>query len=184
MKLTEYLQRLREISGLKNAIVYGITLHKKTRVAQFSIVTDKTYVDAEVERARSITQEYLPSGWQAEMKLIKRVPDAEAVKQRIFDYVSVKFPAVSAFLTKEHIEVEMLESGAHFTVDIASGEQAFFSAGKILDDVSGYLQSYYCGTFYGNVRLVEKEPIGDDLLEELPETEDAPIVEIRRFPIL
>ena len=184
MKLTEYLQRLREISGLQNAIVYGITLHKKTRVAQFSIVTDKTYVDAEVERARSITQEYLPSGWQAEMKLIKRVPDAEAVKQRIFDYVSVKFPAVSAFLSKDYIEVEMLESGAHFTVDIASGEQAFFSAGKILDDVSGYLQSYYCGTFYGNVRLVEKEPIGDDLLEELPETEDAPIVEIRRFPIL
>ena len=184
MKLLEYLQKIRTLSGLQNAIVYGITLHKKTRLAQFSIVTDRTYVDAEIQRAQDITQAYLPEGWNAVIKMIKRVPDAEAIRQRIFDYISVKFPAVSAFLSKEYIEVEMLESGAHFIVDIASGEQAMFSAGRILDDVSAYLQGYYCGTFYGNVRIVEKEAIGDELLDELPETEDVPITEIRRFPIL
>ncbi len=183
MKLEEYLGKIRGISGLQNAIVYGISLRKKTRVAEFSIVTDKTYMDAEVERAQSITQAYLPAGWTAEMKIIKRVPDAEAVKQRIFDYISVKFPSVSAFLEKKYIQVEMLQSGAHFVVDIASGEQALFSAGRILDDVSAYLQSYYCGTFYGNVRLVEKEPLGEDFLDELPETEDTPVTEIRRFAI-
>ncbi len=183
MKLTEYLEKIRVLSGLKNAIVYGISLRKRTRVAEFSIVTDKTYVDAEVERVRAITQEYLPPNWTAEIKMVKRVPDAEAIKQRIFDYISSKFPSVSAFLDKRYIEVEMLESGAHFVVDIASGEQALFSAGRILDDVSAYLQSYYCGTFYGNVRIVEKDPIGEDLLDELPETEDAPVTELRWFPI-
>ena len=183
MKLTEFLQRIRTASGLQNAIVYGITLHTKQRVAEFSIVTDKTYVEAEVERAKVIAQEYLPEGWSAEIKMIKRVPDAAALKQRIFDYIATKFPAVSAFLNFEHIQVEMLESGAHFVVDIASGEQQLFSSGKILDDVSAYLQSYYCGTFYGNVRIVEKEPLGEDLLNELPETEDVPVCEIRRFPI-
>lgn len=183
MKLTEYLEKIRALSGMRNAIVYGISLRKKSRVAEFSIVTDKTYVDAEVERVQNVTQEYLPQGWKAEIKMIKRVPDADAIKQRIYDYISVKFPSVSAFLDMRYIEVEMLESGAHFVVDIASGEQALFSAGRILDDVSAYLQSYYCGTFYGNVRIVEKEPIGEDLLDELPETEEEPIMEIRRFPI-
>ena len=33
------------------------------------------------------------------------------------------------------------------------------------------------------MRIVEKEPVGEDLLDELPETEDVPICEIRRFPI-
>ena len=183
MKLTEYLQQIRTLSGLQNAIVYGITLRKKTRTAQFSIVTDKTYVDAEIQRVQDITQGYLPAGWRAEIKMIKRVPDAQAIQQRIFDYISAKFPAVSAFLDMQYIEVEMLESGAHFIVDIASGEQALFSAGRILDEVSAYLQSYYCGTFYGNVRLVEKQPIGEDLLDELSETEETAITEIRFFPI-
>ena len=184
MKLTEYLQKIRTASGLKNAILYGITIHKKTRVAEFSIVTDKTYVDAEVERAKNVSQSYLPSGWTAEIKMIKRVPDATAIRQRIFDYISTKFPAVSAFLDIEYIQVEMLESGAHFVVDIASGDEQMFSSGKILDDVSAYLQSYYCGTFYGNVRVVEREDVGEDLLNEIPETEEEPVCEIRFFPIV
>lgn len=184
MKLNEYLEKIRTANGLKNAILYGITIQKKTRVAQFSIVTDKTYVDAEVERAKNISQSYLPDGWTAEVKMIKRVPDAEAIRQRIFDYISTKFPAVSAFLDIEYIQVEMLESGAHFVVDIASGEEQMFSSGRILDEVSAYLQSYYCGTFYGNVRVIEKEDTDEDLLNELPETEDEPVCEIRYFPIV
>ena len=84
------------MSGLKNAILYGITVYKKSLVAEFSIVTDKTYVDAEVERAKRITQTYLPEGWTAEIKMIKRVPDAETIRQRIYDYVATKFPAVCA----------------------------------------------------------------------------------------
>ena len=78
----------------------------------------------------------------------------------------------------------MLSSGANFCVEIASGEQSLFSSGKILDEISKYLSSGYCGSFYGNVRVVEKE-IDDSVLDELPEfseEEDIP-EEIRRFPI-
>jgi len=78
----------------------------------------------------------------------------------------------------------MLSSGAHFYFDIASGEQTLFTSSNILDTVSAYLQSVYCGSFYGNVRIVEKELPKEELLDEIPETEEAEVVEIRRFPIM
>ena len=182
-RVDEYLSEIRALNGLKNAILYGITVFKKEKEIEFFIITDKTYTQSEEVSARSVSEKYIPSGFTAKVKIVKRVPDKEIIKNKIYGYVVAKFPAASAFMDEEHIEVEMLSSGAHFVVDIASGEQALFSSGKILDDVSAYLSSVFCGTFYGNVRIVEKEKPSEDILEELPETEDAPTQEIRRFKI-
>ncbi len=182
-KLQNYLSQIRSLNGLKNAILYGITVFKKERVVQFSIVTDKTYLDEEEKQAKTISEEYVPAGFSAKVKLIKRVPDKQIIKSKIYDYVSVKFPAAAAFMEEKNVEVEILSSGAHFVVDIASGEQELFSSGKILDDVSRYLGSIFCGTFYGNVRIIEKEPLPEDLLTEFPDEEEDTVNEIRRFPI-
>ncbi len=183
-KVQEYLTEIRQSSGLKNAILYGITVSKKDNSAEFSLVTDKAYTEHDTHLAEIITQKYLPEGFNAKVKIIKRTPDKETVRAKIYDYVCMKFPAAAAFLSVEHIGVEMLSSGAHFYFDIASGEQTLFTSSNILDTVSAYLQSVYCGSFYGNVRIVEKETIKEDILEEIPETEEAEVVEIRRFPIM
>ena len=114
----------------------------------------------------------MPENFTAQVKIIKRVPDSEMIKQKIYGYVCAKFPAAAAFLEEDGITVEPLTSGAHFTVDIASGQQTLFTSGKILDDVSRYLQSVFCGTFYGNVRIVEKQALSEDMLDEIPETEE------------
>ncbi len=183
-RLTEYISELREIEGLKNAILTSIEVSKREKKAEFALVTDKTYTAGEEEQARRIGEKYLPSGFTSSVKIIKRVPDKEILKKQIFNYIQKNFPAASAFLEKENIEVEMLTCGAHFYVEIASGEQALFSSGKILDEVSKYLMSGYCGTFYGNVRLVEERKVDTSILEELPEDrEEVAPVEIRRFPI-
>ena len=183
-RLTEFLENIRKIDGFKNAILCGITLSKKEKIAEFALVTDKTYSAAEEAQVKGICGEYLPDGISAAVKVTKRVPDAEILKKQIFLYIQKNFPAASAFLEKENIEVEMLACGAHFYVEIASGEQALFSSGKILDEVSRYLMSGYCGTFYGNVRIVEKDAPDPSLLEEIPEDrEESAAVEIRRFPI-
>ena len=183
-KLEGYLQEIRALSGLKNAILRGIEIVKKDKRADFILITDKTYSAEETERAKEISARYLPAGFTAGVKIVKRVPDAETVKRRIYEYVAQKFPAAAAFLSEENIEVETLESGAHFYVDIASGEQTLFSSGKILDEISAYLQSGYCGTFYGNVRIVEKDSPDEAILEEIPEAKEEEIpLEIRRFPI-
>ena len=179
----EYLGRIRALDGLKHAILCGITLSRRERVAEFSLVTDKTYSAMDEAEAESISQDFLPDGFSARVKIVKRVPDEEILKKKIYDFISLKFPAASAFLEEKNIEVEMLTSGANFYVDIASGEQSMFSSGKILDDVSAYLQSGFCGTFYGNVRIVEKQAVDASILEEIPDTEEVIVNEIRRFPI-
>lgn len=183
-KLGRYLEELREMNGLQNAILCGINVYKRGNVAEFLIVTDKTYTAAEEKQAAEVSQKYLPDGFSSAVRIVKRVPDAAIIKNKIYDYVKKSFPAASAFLEEENIEVEMLQSGAHFYVDIASGEQSLFSSGKILDEVSAYLSSVYCGAFYGNVRIVEKQR-DESILDELPEETHEEIipVEIRYFPI-
>lgn len=183
-RVEEYLQKLRALDGLKNAILCGITVSKRDKTAEFSIVTDKAYTALDEAKAQTLSTQFLPSGFSARMKIIKRVPDAEIIKRKIYEFVQNRFPAAAAFMQEENIQVEMLGSGAHFYIDIASGEQGLFTSGKILDEVSAYLSSGFCGTFYGNVRIVEKDKSQDQaLLDEEPEEEEVIVNEIRRFPI-
>ena len=184
-RLNEYLAEIRALDGLKNAILCGITLSKKERAAEFFLVTDKTYTVRDEAAARAISDAYLPEGFSARVKIVKRVPDAEGLQKRIYEYIQKYFPAAAAFLETENIEVEMLSSGANFYVDIASGEQTLFTSGNILDEVSRYLTSVFCGSFYGNVRIVERAAPDAAILEEMPEgeEEETPHVEIRRFRI-
>ena len=183
-RLREYLEEIRECEGLRNAILCGISVSKKENAAEFFLVTDKTYTIRDEAAARSIGEKYLPEGMSAKVKIVKRVPDKDGLKTRIFEYVQKAFPAASAFLEPQNIEVEMLTSGANFFMDVAAGEQTLFTSGKILDEVSRYLSSVYCGSFYGNVRIVEKAAPDASILEEIPEDmEETEHVEIRRFPI-
>ena len=171
-RLQEFLGRIRELKGFKNAILCGITVSKRDMTAEFFLVTDRAYTTLEEETIKEICGEFLPADFFATVKIVKRTPDAEMVKTRIFEYVRKAFPAACAFLAYENIEVEMLSSGANFYVDIASGEQTLFESGKILDEVSRYLMSVFCGTFYGNVRIVEKDVQDESLLDEIPESKE------------
>ena len=184
-RVKEYLAKIREREGLKNAILCGITISKKERLAEFFLVTDKTYSLLDEAAACAVSKEFLPNGVEARVKIVKRVPDKNGLRKRIFEYVQNSFPAASAFLDEKNIEVEILGSGANFWVEIDAGEQTLFSSGKILDEISRYLSSVYCGSFYGNVRIVEKSVKDVAILEEIPEVEDeGDCVEIRRFPII
>lgn len=182
-RIEEYLAELRSLSGLQNAILGGITLSKREQTAEFFLITDKTYSVREEIQAKEISEKYLPDGFTAKVKIVKRVPDEEFLKRKIYGYVKDNFPAAAAFLDEKSIEVELLTSGAHFYVDIASGEQNLFEAGNVLDCTSKYLSTIFCGSFYGNVRIVDKE-VDASLLDELPEEkEEAGAEEIRTFPL-
>ena len=183
----EYLQEIRKIGGLKHAILGGITVKKREMSAEFFLITDLAYTEADKRNAEEVSRRFLPSAFTPKIKIVKRSPDEETVRGKIFDFMSVKFPAAAAFLKAEEIEVQMLESGANFCFDVASGEQKLFTSGKILDAVSAYLSSVYCGSFYGNVKIVEKESEQglENLLNEkpfyAPEREET--VKIRTFPL-
>lgn len=173
-KTEAYLNEIRALDGLKNAILSEISVNKRLMRAEFRLVTDRAYSTAEEETARTVSQSYLPEAFTATVKIIKRVPDREILKRRIYEFVGSRFPAAASFLREEDVEVELLGSGARFCFDVASGEQSLFSSGKILDEVSAYLKTVFCGSFYGNVRLVEKEE--EEIFEEdVPEEEEKPL---------
>ncbi len=183
-RTVEFLEELRKLDGFKNAILCGITLYKKEMRAEFFLVTDKAYAPDEERAARALCGEFLPPAFSPSVKIVKRTPDKEMLKTRIFEYLQKAFPAACAFVHREHIEIEPLTSGANFYIDIAAGEQTLFTSGKILDEVSKHLSSTYCGSFYGNVRIVEKQAPDASLLEELPEEgEEQSVREIRSFPV-
>ncbi|MBQ8884855.1 MAG: hypothetical protein IJY62_00555 [Clostridia bacterium] len=182
-KTQEYLNEIRALDGLKNAIIGGIAVERKVMSAEFTLITDKAYTSAEATQAEQITGKYLPAAFSPRLKIVKRVPDAEILRKRIFDFMTARFPAAAAFLKEEDIEIEMLSSGANFCFDVASGEQELFGSGKILDEVSAYLKTVYCGSFYGNVRIVEQER-DDSLLNDAPIVEEEEALRARYFPIV
>ncbi len=182
-KVGEFLERIRCLNGLKNAILRGIVVDKRSRTAEFFLVTDRTYTAREEAEAKEICAEFTPDGLTAALKISKLVPDGEMIKTKIYEYIRQAFPAASAFVGLEHIQVEPLSSGANFYVDVASGEQTLFSSGKILDATSKYLSSIFCGGFLGNVRIVEKEEPELTEMEDKVEEEEIIPLEIRYFPI-
>ena len=116
--------------------------------------------------------------------MIKRVPDETILRKKIYEYMTKKFPAAAAFLQEQDVEIELLQSGAHFYFTIASGDQSLFSSGRILDEVSAYLKTIFCGAFYGDVKIVEKERDDSLLDEEIPQEEEESPLEIRYFEIV
>ena len=97
-RVEEYLSEIRTLSGLKNAILRGITLSKRDKTAEFFLITDKTYSAREEMQAQEISNRYLPEGFSAKIKLIKRVPDKEVIRSKIYEYVKTAFPAAAAFM--------------------------------------------------------------------------------------
>lgn len=182
-RTNEYLRELRSLNGFKNAVLSSIVVRKKERVAEFVLITDRSFTPFEEEDARSITQAYLPQEFTAEVRVIKRVIDEELVKERIFNFITANYPAAAAFLKQQDIQVQLLDSGANFSVDVASDESSLFSSGKILDATCAYLSSRYCGTFFGDVRLVKKERDESALFAPAPVKEEAFVSEMRTFPI-
>ena len=96
-KAQQYLQEIRKLDGLKNAILCQITLSKREKSAEFFLVTDKAYTGEEEKEALAISQNYLPNGISAKLKITKRVPDKEVLKKKIHEFIRQRFPAAGAF---------------------------------------------------------------------------------------
>ena len=180
----EFLRRIRELVGLKNAILAKINVYKIEKRVEFMLITDRSFSGEEEFAAQKICAEFIPQEFKASLKIIKRMIDEDILRGRIYAYVSENFPAAAAFLQESDIKVQMLDVGANFFVEIASGEQSIFTSSKILDAVSAHLQANYCGTFYGNVRVVERVR-DESILDEVEESkEETYVEETRMFEIV
>lgn len=175
----EFLDKIRAIDGMKNAIVSNIEIYGRRKIVCFYLVTDLPYSQNVIPQAEQIAALFLPQGFSAAVKIEKKTPDETLLRQEIMRFMKSRFPAASAFLEERYIEVEKTEGGAIFRFVLAAGEQALFTADNILDEVAKHLRSTFCGSFFGDVRVTEKER--EALEDEVIEEADAP--KIRIFPI-
>ena len=81
-RTNEYLRALRALDGLSNAILAGIHVYKREKIAEFLLVTDRSFTAAEEEQAKTISQGFLPAEFSACVKIAKRVIDEELVRLR------------------------------------------------------------------------------------------------------
>lgn len=175
----EFLRKIREMDGMKNAIVTAIDVFTHKKAVCFYLVTDLPYAEDTVAKAEKIASAFLPSGFFAAVSVEKRTPDEALIRQEIMRFMTGRFPAASAFLEEKYIEVEKRENGALFRFALASGEQALFKADNVLDEVAKHLGKTYCGTYFGDVKITEKER--EAIEEEV--IEDAETPKIRVFAI-
>ena len=178
MKLDAFLQEIHTAPGLLRAVLSGIVVSGTT--ATFCLRTDVTYSDEDKSHAAAVAQKYAPQGFRADVRIEKHVPDAAEVRGAIASFLKTHFPAAAAFLTPGDIEAVCDRTGGRFFLDVGASERPRFASGEILDSLSAELQRLYCGTWFGNVRVVARRQAEIER-EELPPQEEAPAP--RFFPV-
>lgn len=178
MKSEELLREIRASQGLPRAVLQKITVDGSK--VTFSFATDVTYTAQDESFAKEVAQKYVPEGFTASVRIVKNIPDEEDVRTKIADVLRVRFPAAAAFVSPKDIEISLEGRGGSFLIDVGSTERAQFKSGEILDTVVSELQRSFCGTWFGNVRTVEKEK------QEIERGELPPVEEVlasRYFPL-
>ncbi|MGN0822800.1 MAG: hypothetical protein ACI4NG_03410 [Candidatus Gallimonas sp.] len=154
MRSNEYLSEIRKSAGLVRAVLQKIVANNGT--ATFCLATDVRYTPEDEAYAREVSARFVPEGFRAEVRIVKSVPDAETVKKRILELLGTKFPAAAAFVSPQDVEVIKDDVGGRFFLDVGTTEKGRFSSGEILDALNAELQRCFCGSWFGNVRAVEK----------------------------
>ncbi len=178
MKSKEYLEELRRAPGLVRVVLRKIEVEKN--VVTFRLVTDVTYSPQDVEYARGVSQKYVPQGFSADVRVMKSVPDKEAVRKAVAQILKDRFPGVAAFVDPEDIVVEIDGGGGRFYVSVGQLERERMTGDGVLDAVSAELAKSFCGTWFGEVRFIDKAR-GEIEQEAPPEAEY--IAAPRFFPI-
>ncbi len=155
MKSKEYLEEIRKSPGLVRAVLRKIGVSRRT--VTFFLVTDTAYSPEDKEYARGVSQKYVPEGFTAQVNLIKSLPDEAGVRRAVADILRTRFPAVAAFVDPDDIAVELDEGGGRFYISVGELERDRMTGDGILDAVSAELARFFCGTWFGEVRFVEKE---------------------------
>lgn len=181
MSVNALLEKIREIEGFDRAILTKIEIEKRPPTATFFLTTDVVYTGEGKERAKAVCKEFLPGGFEADVRITKSVPDETAVKRRILQLVSKASPAASAFVREEDVAVEMQGRSVRFSLGISKEEKKFLPADAILDEVVKGLAASFCGYFQGTVEEVEKTVEVEE--EETIEEEEEEVFAPRFFPI-
>ena len=180
MRSKEYLEEIRMTPGLKRAVLRKLEVSQGTGTVTFHLVTDVSYSPEDVEYARGVSKKYVPSGFFADVRVLKSVPDEAGIRRAVAQILKNRFPGIAAFVDPEDIAVEIDEGGGRFFISVGELERERMTGDGVLDTVSAELARSFCGSWFGEVRFIEKDR-GEIVHEAPPEAEY--VAAPRFFPI-
>ncbi len=178
MKSKAYLEEIRKSAGLERAILKEIVVEGNR--ATFRLITDKTYTDGDVKYAADVSRKFVPEGFTADANVMKSVPESAAVARYIRDYLTKKYPVVSAFFEEGDIAVSAGAGGGHFVISMSKDEQSRFRRAEITDELAKELSLRFCGAWSGELLTRER---GEFELKEEEEPQEY-VLTSRFFPIV
>lgn len=178
MKSKAYLEEIRKSEGLERAVLKDIVVEGNS--ATFRLITDKNYTESDVNYAAGVSQKYVPAGFTGTATVMKSVPDAAAIVRFIRDYLTKKYPVVSAFIEEGDLSAEAGVGGGNFTVRVGKDEASRFRREEVVDALSEELALRFCGVWSGEILLRDR---GEYVIEETQEPEEFKLAS-RYFPIV
>ena len=164
MKSREYLQEIRKAEGLERAILKDIVVEDSSVL--FCLITDKSYTQEDVQYASRVCEKYVPAGFTGKASVMKSVPDSAAVARFIKEYLTQKYPVVSAFLEEGDIRVEAGVGGGNFVLSLSKDAAARLSGDLFIDELTRELSLRFCGVWSGEITLRERKEFVIEQTEE------------------
>ena len=123
----EFLSALRSRENFKKAVVNKIVLDRRTRRADFILMTDQPFAPQDEEFIRDLVQKAVPPSLKAGFEIRKLVCDEQLVRQRILEYLKATHLAAAAFIKGEDISVRTGEPTV-FVFGVDEAEKKFLRA--------------------------------------------------------
>lgn len=147
MNSEQFLREIREAEGLKRAVLKKIEVNGKSIV--FSLITDVTYSDADIEHGNAVAARAVPEGYSGSVRVMKSVPSEEGIRVAVLNFLAAHFPSVAAFVRPEDVRVELDAGGGRFYLGADENDRARLLADGVIDALNAELQRSFCGTWFG-----------------------------------
>ena len=174
----DILAEVRSATGLKHAIMGGVSLTQSTSSVFVQLITDTAYSQGDFDAAYSVVRKYVPEQFSLELQITKLKPDCEIVKRAVCELLREKFPAQYAVTGEGGVTVEMQDDGFKFTIAVLGGGER---AQSLVSAVENLLKKRFCGNFYGCVSA--QKPSAENIVVEREAEEDEFYAPPRTFPV-
>lgn len=174
----DILAEVRSATGLKNAIMGGVSLTQATSAVSVQLITDTPYSRGDFDAAYSVVRRYVPDSFSLELHITKLTPDCDMVKRAVCEILRDKFPAQYAATGEDGVFVQRTENGFNFSISVLGGGGR---AESVVASVERELKKRFCGEFMGAVSA--EKPSAEDIVVEREAEEEAFYAPPRTFPV-
>jgi len=166
-----FLNEIREIPSLQNAIISSVEAYKSKREAVIKLTTNKTYTKEDIAAAEAVAKRFVPVYFSTTLHITKLMPDSDMVEKRILQIIKESDSRLAAFVEQGDISAKEVENGFYFTVSVINPQMYSASVNNIVEGLNKSFCGKFCGEFVAsskNIEEVEVEERHDNIEYEIP----------------